>query len=310
MGKLRLRRTSLLAVLISLLVLGIALPVSADAGPKPSMEFTLDYAIDGEPAIASAVLYECDNPDCRNAVAMEEMGPQGIRCSEDSCRALAYSFEDYFRLELTFEDGTTRTSNIFEKTRFAAFYTVTVRETDLDVQKAGGLADPFAVFLSTAVSVALFCIAVIVLGIMGIRARDTEIIFRNMPVSFIIIWIIGALGTINGALVVPTLPLTFALEGSILIGYAISQKEPVPTWLTLAFGINLITQPLLILALIFSGGGGESFWVLIIAEVLVFTTEMGILRLIKRQDLGWVQAALISLIINAASFGIGLILPV
>ncbi len=133
-----------------------------------------------------------------------------------------------------------------------------------------------------------------------------------MTVSFIIIWVLALVAAINSAVVVPTLPLTFALEAMIIMGYAISQKESVPTWLTLVLLANLLTQPLLILGLTISGGGGSGYWVtMIIAELLVFAAEMGIFHLLKRKDkdFGWLQAAIISLILNAVSFGIGLVLP-
>lgn len=313
MDKLRLRRTGLLAVLISLLALSITLPVSADAGPKPSIKFAIEYDIESEPAIEAAVLYECDNPDCRNAVAMEEMGPQGIHCYEDQCDALAYGFADYLRLELTFADGVTRQSDVFTKNRFIAYYTVTVRETDLAIRSTGGLNNPMLTFLAASIAVILFIIAGIVFVIMAIRARDTDITFRAMPISFIVIWILSIIAAINSAVVVITLPLTFVLEASIIIGYAISQKESVPTWFTLVLLANLLTQPLLILGLTLSGGGGSNYWlIMIIAELLVFAAEMGIFHLMKRKDesFGWLQAAIISLILNAASFGVGLILPV
>ena len=111
----------LLALLQAVLPSRIAL---ADTGPKPTMEFTFT---DTDATIVSGVLYECDQPDCSDAVPLEELGPQRLYCETTSCRAIAYGFAPYHILEIEFSDATTRASNIFETAGFDSKYKVTVQ---------------------------------------------------------------------------------------------------------------------------------------------------------------------------------------
>lgn len=107
----------------------------ADTGPKPTMEFTFNQELTGEPlTIVSGILYECDQPDCSDAAPLEEVGPQGLYCEPQSCRAIGYGFAPYHRLEIEFSDGVTRQSNIFETAGFDSKYTVIVRPNDLLVE--------------------------------------------------------------------------------------------------------------------------------------------------------------------------------
>jgi hypothetical protein len=119
------------------LVLGI-LPlhaVSADTGPKPSMDFVFKQD-SSEPllTINSGILYECDQSDCQDAKPLREMGPQRFTCTSTSCSAMAYGFSIYHRLEITFSDGKVRQSNIFKTAQFQASYQVTIRQEDLLVE--------------------------------------------------------------------------------------------------------------------------------------------------------------------------------
>ena len=103
----------------------------ADTGPKPSMEFMFT----GEPVmIVSGILYECQQADCSDAAPIEELGPQGFYCEAQSCRAIAYGFAPYHRIEIKFSDGQARTNNVFETAGFDSKYTVTVRPDDLLVE--------------------------------------------------------------------------------------------------------------------------------------------------------------------------------
>jgi hypothetical protein len=123
---------------ILLLIIQLLLPVHvalADTGPKPTMEFVLNQEVTEESVtIISGILYECDQPDCGDAAPIEEVGPQGLYCERQSCRAIGYGFAPYHRLEIEFSDGITRQSNIFETAGFDSKYTVTVRPDDLLVE--------------------------------------------------------------------------------------------------------------------------------------------------------------------------------
>jgi hypothetical protein len=65
---------------------------------------------------------------------LEEAGPQRFTCEVNSCRATAYGFAAYHRIELEFSDGKTRQSNIFETAGFDSKYMVTIRPDDLVVE--------------------------------------------------------------------------------------------------------------------------------------------------------------------------------
>ena len=124
--------------LLLLLLIQVLLPtrlVLADTGPKPGMDFEFTQELSGEQVtITSGVLYECDRPDCSDAVPLEEVGPQGFYCQTEGCSATAYGFAPYHRLEIQFSDGQTRQSNVFETAGFDSEYTVTVRPDDLLVE--------------------------------------------------------------------------------------------------------------------------------------------------------------------------------
>lgn len=130
-------------ILYIVLLLNLLLPdnfVLADTGPKPSMEFEFKQELAGGPVkIVAGVLFECDQSDCRDAMPLEEVGPQGLYCDPDGCHATAYGFAPYHRLEIEFSDGETRQSNIFETAGFNSKYSVTVQSVDLLVENQTGL---------------------------------------------------------------------------------------------------------------------------------------------------------------------------
>ena len=126
---------------LSLLLLSVVafLPPQAalaDTGPKPTMDFQFRQEMTGEPplTIISGILFECDQPDCSDAMLLEEGGPQGFFCELNSCHATAYGFARYHQIELEFSDGKTRQSNIFETAGFDSKYMVTIRPDDLLVE--------------------------------------------------------------------------------------------------------------------------------------------------------------------------------
>lgn len=121
-----------LFVIFSVVVFFPLRSVSADLGPKPTMEFTFVQAFDGKPVtIVSGVLLQCDDSDCQDAEPLQEMGPQRFTCQDLSCRALAYGFREYNQLEITFSDGVVRRSNVFPEGGFNGLYNVTIREDGL-----------------------------------------------------------------------------------------------------------------------------------------------------------------------------------
>ena len=134
--------------LFAMILLGASLharPVRADTGPKPTMDFqfTFDPSVE-EASIVSGTLLECNEPDCSDAAPLEELGPQGLYCEPESCRAIGYGFAPYHILEIVFSDGAARRSNVFETEDFDSFYAVTVRTDDLLVEpRINPLSPPF-----------------------------------------------------------------------------------------------------------------------------------------------------------------------
>jgi hypothetical protein len=154
---------------IKLFLILLCLPVHvvlADTGPKPTMEFEFKQeAGGGQVTITSGILYECDLSDCSDASPLEKGGPQGFYCDVESCRALAYGFAPYHRIEIEFSDGKTRESNIFETAGFDSKYAVTIRPDDLlvEAQFSLGVLSPTAWIL-----IACVCILVIGVGLIGL----------------------------------------------------------------------------------------------------------------------------------------------
>lgn len=151
------RSLKLLILLLFLLTLLSAQTALADTGPKPTMEFDFKHEPDVELQIVSGILYECDQPDCSDAAALEQLGPQGLYCDTASCSATAYGFAPYHRLEVEFSDEVTRRSNIFETAGFDSKYTVTVRPDDLLVEARFSLG-----FLPRTGTVILACLCCLV----------------------------------------------------------------------------------------------------------------------------------------------------
>jgi hypothetical protein len=169
-------RVSLLS-LILMQVLFSAYAVLADTGPKPTMEFTFKQDLpEGEKhTIVSGTLYECDQSDCSDAAPLEEVGPQGFYCDAQSCRAIAYGFAPYHRLEIELSDEITRQSNIFETVGFDSRYTVTVQPDNLLVegQLSLGILPPIAIIALTCICV-LAGLGLIVGLIFFIRRRTAQ----------------------------------------------------------------------------------------------------------------------------------------
>jgi hypothetical protein len=166
--------------LLSLLLMQILLSahiVLADTGPKPTMEFEFKQNLpEGERhTIVSGILYECDQSDCSDAAPLKELGPQGFYCDAQSCRAIAYGFAPYHRIEIEFSDEITRQSNIFETAGFDSRYTVTVQPDDLlvEAQLSLGFLPPIAIIAITCICI-LVGLGLILGGIILIRRRSAK----------------------------------------------------------------------------------------------------------------------------------------
>lgn len=114
------------------IALGFALPASADLGPKPSMSF--DFSMDGKNlTISKGTLFQCAKSDCKDAKPLEPLGPQRFSCNVIFCNAHSYGFSKYGMIEITFSDGRTLRSKVFETVAFYSSYKVLIEGAALNV---------------------------------------------------------------------------------------------------------------------------------------------------------------------------------
>ncbi|MBW6517152.1 MAG: hypothetical protein K0A89_01430 [ANME-2 cluster archaeon] len=106
----------------------------ADIGPKPSMEFNLVYEISGPVTLIDGQQLECEDDRYLQSHPIEQPGPQGFYCVQDSCSSMAYSYAPYQKLVLNFSDRT-RESNVFKARSFNARFDVRVTDTGLVVKE-------------------------------------------------------------------------------------------------------------------------------------------------------------------------------
>ncbi|MFY9288698.1 MAG: hypothetical protein WAO98_09380 [Alphaproteobacteria bacterium] len=104
---------------IFVLVLLTPFYAQADLGPKPTAAFSFTQGL----KIKSGELLQCEVASCSDARPLPQLGPQGLKCDESCCHAVAYGFAPYMQLKLVLADDTERTSNIFTKKAFNATYT-------------------------------------------------------------------------------------------------------------------------------------------------------------------------------------------
>ena len=313
-------KTSRLHIIIAFLVVvsvGVLMPFQVarvDTGPKPSMHFEFAYEVDPAPTILSGIQWECQTVDCSDAQPLGVMGPQGFGCGSAECSSVAYGYSDYHRLSIEFSDGKTRQSNIFGKKYFEAYYRVTVQEQGLLVEELPGKnnsAISFFAMLLLLYGTILFCvIAILVLPLLLILiiliVRDAD--FRAACGWYIAGWVVSAVWLVLSLFIEWGLVVTLVVEISLALAYALWRKRPRTKLLTVVLMINLITQPALwwiVTKLI----ANSTFWPLAIGELIVWLVEAGILALCLRKQAPFPEALALSLALNLASFGIGLLLP-
>jgi hypothetical protein len=308
--------TCWLAILIlaGLLVLIPLQSARADTGPKPTMNFSLIYEINPAPEISSGSLLECTDVKCADSEPLQQLGPQHFGCSAYSCSSMAYGYRDYHRLVLEFSDGVTRQSNVFTKTQFAAKYKVTVyADTMVVAEQIGGAAWP--VFGNTVLDLLLglcfFCLTtaiLVILVVLLVKAGNPEATFTSLLGWLIASWVLAIPTLLVSLLLTRGLVTTLAVE--LLLGtfYVVWRKRPAVLVLTVILLLNLVTQPALWLTV--RGFSGQyPVLVVLFAEMIVWLVEAVGLFLAQRKRIGFGEALLVSFVLNAASFGIGLLFP-
>lgn len=101
-----------------LLVLAIflgSLPIRAEVSPLPEIQFNFIYNTEQKPLInpRASEFIGCKDRLCVQTEPLGIYGSQRMDCGPGTCTATAYEFEPFARLIISFEDGSTRMSNIF-----------------------------------------------------------------------------------------------------------------------------------------------------------------------------------------------------
>ena len=102
---------------------------------------------------------------------------------------------------------------------------------------------------------------------------------------------------------------TILVEGVIVLAYTATRGLRIRRWLTFVTLINLITQPALWCVMRLLPADVAYFSALAVGESLVWLVEAVLLHLLAGGRLTLRNAAIVSLILNGVSVGIGLLLP-
>jgi len=105
------------------------------------------------------------------------------------------------------------------------------------------------------------------------------------------------------------LSLTIVVEGLIVLAYAAATGLRIPHWLAYVVLANLVTQPALWYLMGLLPADIAYVPALTAAESVVWVAEAGLLRLLAGGRLGVGHALMLSLVLNVASCGVGLLLP-
>lgn len=102
-------------ILLSLFAFLACLPTWAEVSPLPELQFSFIYNTEKKPLInpLRTELLTCTDRLCLQSEPLGVYGSQKMTCGPGACTAVAYEFSPFAQLSVTFEDGTTRPSNIF-----------------------------------------------------------------------------------------------------------------------------------------------------------------------------------------------------
>jgi hypothetical protein len=298
-------------LLLTLIPLGTA---AADIGAKPSMDFEFEYETSQPLHIVEGTLLECSSVDCLDAKPLQEIGPQGLTCDENSCSAIAYGYSDYHRLMIQFSDGKTRASNVFQSDSFFMTYRVIVREDDLIVEKIRGksyhpLLTIFGALFGGLLAILLGIIILILLALIIVRSGEGKADFSQSRWIFISLWLAMGIFTFLVSFISIAVPVTIAIEGLLALLYAILRKRSKITTLTMVSLANLVTVPIFWFSAPNTIASNYIIFT-IIGEIVIWLMESAILYLTQRDSTRFQEMLLLSLILNGCSFLIGLLLHI
>jgi Na+/melibiose symporter-like transporter len=106
---------------------------------------------------------------------------------------------------------------------------------------------------------------------------------------------------------ISTLLITIIIESAVVIGYSLLRKRPIQPILSTSLCANLITQSLLWMALnVFFR---HYLIALLMSEIAIWVIESFLLYFVPANRLGFIEATLLSLSMNLASFALGWSMP-
>lgn len=112
-------------------------PLWADVSPKPEMEFSFIYNTPSKPPIdpLHSEQIQCEDNQCFDSKPLGVYGLQKLYCSASECFSIAYEYDNYQKLIISFADGTKRESNIFASPdTLRSRFNVYVNEDNLKVE--------------------------------------------------------------------------------------------------------------------------------------------------------------------------------
>ena len=102
-------------ILLAFLCATAWFPTMAEVSPLPEIHFNFIYNTENKPLIRpqGSELISCKDRLCMQSQPLGIYGSQQMKCGPGLCEAVAYEFPPFAQLTVAFEDGSTRSSNIF-----------------------------------------------------------------------------------------------------------------------------------------------------------------------------------------------------
>ena len=147
-----------------------------------------------------------------------------------------------------------------------------------------------------------------ILVVLLVNVGKSGAAFKSIPAWYIVAWVLAIHSILVSLFLTRGLVPTLITELTLGLIYAVWRKHPKLLFLTIVLLLNIVTQPALWLTV--SGLSGRyPVLVVLFAEMVVWVVEAVGIFLALRRRIGFGEALLVSLVLNAASFGIGLVLP-
>lgn len=228
-----------LCILTVMVILFSPSAILADIGPKPSMEFNLIYETTETVTLIDGQQLQCEDESCSQPRPLEQLGPQGFYCEQDSCSSLAYGYAPYQKLVLNFSDGT-RESNVFEAGSYHARFDVRVTDTGLVIEERTSTALERLPFFLVALVLTLVIEVLAALLFLLVTKRPksvlTSVVKANL-ISLPVVWFIFPL--LKVFLLVVVLSEIFAV---VFEGYFIHLLNKTVLSLKQSFILSIITN--------------------------------------------------------------------